>query len=139
MADLSAASAWQVFGEGFADWASWSDGITSSVLDRPVCQGAIRTNDTPILGVVTQELTEFDREGRSLTYEMRSGLPAPIKAVKNRWTIEPVGDDRCKLSGVAEFTLACWAVPLTPVLRKKMTGALKTQAEDFNRHVSIKP
>ena len=88
------------------------------------------------LSVVTQELTQFDRERRSLTYEMRSGMPPPIRGVRNTWTIESVDNERCKLIGVAEFQLAWWAVPLTPVLRKKMTGALLVQAKDFEKQVS---
>ena len=133
--DASATAAWAVFGEQFADWSLWADGITASSLDRPVAQGAMRTNETTSLGRVTQELTEFDRAGRALTYEMREGMPGLFKGIANRWTIEPLGANRCRINGEATFGLAWWATPLKPLLRKKMTGALEGFANDFGARV----
>jgi hypothetical protein len=129
--DAPAAQAWQVFGEGFGTWAEWSDGIMSSELDGPVGQGAQRTNHTKSLGVVQQELTEFDRASRALTYAFVSGMPAVLRGASNRWVIEEVGPDRSRLRGQATFQLAWWAVPLSPLLRRKMSGALVGFATEF--------
>ncbi len=133
--DASASAAWHIFGEKFADWSQWADGITASSLDRPVAQGAMRTNETTSLGRVTQELTEFDPGARALTYEMREGMPGLFKGIANRWTIEPLGADRCRISGEATFGLAWWATPLKPLLRKKMTVALEGFASDFEARI----
>jgi len=129
--DTPATAAWAVFGEQFGEWAQWSDGIASSSLNGPLARGVMRTNDVPGFGVVTQELTRFDRGTRSLTYEMRSGMPAVLVAVGNAWTIEPLGADRCRLSGDASFGLAWWARPLKPLLRRKMTASLQSFADGF--------
>ena len=134
--NASAAAAWDVFGEGFGGWAKWSDGIASSTLAGPLAQGVIRTNEVPGFGTVTQELTRFDAATRSLTYVMRSGMPAPLVAVENAWTIEALGDDRCRLSGDASFVLTWWARLLTPLLRRKMTTSLQGFADGFAQHLA---
>jgi len=132
--DATAASAWNVFGEGFGEWADWADGITSSKLDGPVKQGAIRTNDAVGFGILTQELTRFDRQARELTYEIRTGMPAVIKGARNRWIIEDTGDGRSRITGNATFELAWWALPLSPLLRRKMTGSLESFTAEFAAH-----
>ncbi len=133
--NTSATQAWQVFGQGFGEWADWADGIQASSLDGPLTQGVTRTNDTTSLGVVTQKLTQFDENRRSLTYVFTSGLPPFLTAIRNEWTIEDLGADRSQIVGHASFDLAWWALPLTPLLKLKMGGALRGFAAEFAAHV----
>jgi hypothetical protein len=134
--NASAAQAWQVLGEGFGDWADWSGGIKKSTLNGPLAQGVTRTNDTDALGVVTQELTHFDREARSLTYEFTSGLPPFLRAIRNEWTIEEDGTDRCRIVGHATFEIAWWALPMTPLLKMKMSGSLRGFGAELESHIA---
>ncbi len=130
-----AGAAWQVFGEGFGDWASWSSGIRSSQLEGPLSQGVTRTNETTGLGTVRQELVVFAPASRTLAYEIRDGLPPFLRRVRNDWVIEPIGDVGCRLSGDAVFELAPDAAPMAPQIEGKMSGSLRTFAEEFRAHI----
>ncbi len=137
--EASASEAWKVFGEGFGTWDTWSDGIVSSSLNGPVAQGVTRTNDAKGFGMMSQELTEYDPDARALTYEIRTGMPAVIRTVRNAWTIEELGENRSRIVGRARFELTWWAIPLTPLLRKKMAGSLGTFAGELASHLAQKP
>lgn len=141
--DIPASTTWRLFGEEFGDVSKWSPGFSSSSLDGEVRQGAIRTVELKpggaLSGVITQELTVFDRGSRSLTYEMRSGMPKLLRGVSNAWTIDELQGERSKLRGEATFDLAWWAWPLTPVLRKKMQASLDGFAAEFAQHAGSNP
>lgn len=127
--------AWQRFGEDFGGWHAWSGGIASAVLDGPVAVGVMRTTEAPGVGTLMQQLTQFSPEERALTYEVRDGMPAPIRASRSGWVIAPRAGGGSELRGHAAFELAWWARPLSAVLRKKMTLSLRTFASEFAAHV----
>ncbi len=128
--DTSAAAAWAVFGEGFGDWADWSPGIDSSTLQGPLAQGVLRTNETPSLGTVEQELVVFDPKARALAYEMRT-LPPMFTTLRNDWVIEDAGANRCRLRGEARFVVAPQAEPMRDKLEGKMGMTLEVFAKAF--------
>ena len=120
---------WQVLGEEFADVATWSKGFEKSSLNGPLKAGTMRTvelpKDGPLSGTITQEITEFDRAQRTVGYEMRSGMPAFIRGIGNRWVVQQTASGGCKLTGDATFGLAWWIWPATPLLKKRMTSTLQ--------------
>jgi len=123
--NCSAADAWKLFGEGFADVSTWANSIKASSMDREVGAGAVRTTDDAILGAgATQIMTVFDREGMKLTYELGNGLPAPIAASTNEWTFEVIDATHCRATSVAVFDLKFWASCLAPILKGKMRKGL---------------
>lgn len=128
--NASAEDAWALLGEGFGSWADWSPGIDSSTLEGPLAQGVIRVNVTPSLGTVRQELVRFDRDSRSLAYEMRT-LPPMFTRLRNDWTIEPTGPSSCRLVGDALFVLSEKAAPMRPQLEGKMGVVLEVFATTF--------
>lgn len=91
----SAEDAWHVLGEQFADISEWSDAVLESSIDTDVKEGATRTCKLST-GEITELLTHFSRESRSLTYAVTSGLPSFMSNVQNAWAIEVIGDDRCR-------------------------------------------
>ena len=125
------AAAWKVFGEAFGDWASWAPGIEESTLQGPLAQGVVRVNKTPSLGTVSQELVRFEPEARALAYEMRDGLPPFLEQLRNDWTIEAVGSERSRLSGVAHFKLKDAAAPKRDAIEQQMTQVLEGFAAAF--------
>jgi hypothetical protein len=129
----SAAVAWKLFGEDFADHSSWATSITSSVLDRAeMGVGATRTIDDATLGPgATQTVTTFDREAMELGYEFVRGIPAPCASINNVWKIEAIDATHCRATSEATFVLKCWAYCLAPVLRKKMGASLQGSMESF--------
>lgn len=126
-----AATAWEVFGEGFADWASWAPGIDRSTLEGPLSEGVIRVNETPSLGTVRQSLARFDRAARTLAYEMLPELPPPFVAIRNDWVIEEDGSGQSKLVGEATFEIADEAAPMQDKLAGKMGTTLEVFANSF--------
>lgn len=128
--DSTAAAAWAVFGEGFGTWADWAPGIDSSTLQGPLAEGVMRTNETPSLGTVEQQLVRFDEQARALAYEMRT-LPPMFTELRNDWVLEELGPDRCRLVGEARFVLAEQAEPMRDKLEGKMGVTLEVFAKAF--------
>ena len=122
-----AAEAWRLFGDGFGSWDQWAPGIEKSTLEGPLAQGVMRTNVTPSLGTVSQELVRFEPESRALAYEMRSGLPPFLTGLRNDWVIEDDGEGGCRLSGEAVFEIREQAAPMKP----KIEGQMRTVLEGF--------
>ena len=123
--DATADAGWKLLGEGFGEWDTWSPGIDKVTMKGPLAQGVIRVNETPSLGTVTQELVRFERAERALAYEVREGLPPFLRAMRNDWQIDPLGDGRSRLSGVAVFGLPDALAPKKAGIQAKMTEVLK--------------
>ncbi len=130
--DAPAEAAWSVFGEGFGAWADWAPGIDRSSLEGPLAEGVLRTNETPSLGTVQQELVRFDPAKRALAYEMRpETLPPLFTRLRNDWVIEGLGSERCRLRGEALFVLAESATPMRDKIEGKMGMTLEVFANAF--------
>ena len=127
----NAAEAWNLFGEGFADWANWAPGIETSKLEGELAEGVIRVNETASLGTVRQTLARFDRDGRALAYEMTSKLPPFFSKLRNDWEIVDLGDGRCRLQGEARFHLTEQAEPMRDKLQGKMGMTLEVFGNAF--------
>ena len=132
--ETAAEAAWTVFGEGFGTWAEWSPGIDSSTLQGPLAEGVLRTNETPSLGTVEQELVRYEPETRALSYEMRT-LPPMFTRIRNDWVITELAPGRCQLQGEALFTLATQAEPMRDKLEGKMGVTLEVFAKAFRDHL----
>ncbi|MFT5432982.1 MAG: hypothetical protein ACI9OJ_003687 [Myxococcota bacterium] len=141
--DAQASDVWQVFGEEFGEVSQWSENFTASSLDRAISKGAIRTVElkpgSGLSGTVTQEVTEFDRAARALTYEMRSGVPALFRTIANEWTLVEIAPGKTRMSGQATFRLAWWAWPMTPLLRGKMSVSLDGFVGQLKAHLERHP
>ena len=142
--DAPASAVWQLFGEQFGDVAEWSDTITKSSLDRPLGEGAVRTCDLKKLGPVpagkvTEELTRFDRDSRSLTYVVRSGVPGFMRFVQNAWTVEALDEGRSRVTSRATFDLAWWMLPLSPPFRMQLGRALRSFVGELDTTVAGSP
>jgi hypothetical protein len=75
-------------------------------------------------GPLTEELVLFDRGTRALTYAIRSGLPGMVKRAENAWTMEPLGEDRTRVTSRCTVDLAWWALPMTPMVRSQFGATL---------------
>lgn len=138
--EAPATAAWTVFGAGFGTWADWAPGIDRSTLAGPLAEGVKRTNETPSLGTVEQELVRFDPAARALAYEMRT-LPPMFTKLRNDWVIEDLGGGRCRLRGEALFVLSEQAEPMRDKLQGKMGMTLEVFANAFRdrMHAAAKP
>lgn len=115
--EAPAAEAWRVLGDQFGTIGEWASGLRASSLDGAVGVGAVRTCDVADFGPfsagrITEEVLEFDRRAMRFTYASRSGMPRMVQAAKNRWSIEALGSDRCRVRSHASIDLHWWALPL---------------------------
>ena len=132
--DATASAAWAVLGEGFGSWADWAPGIDKSTLRGPLAQGVMRTNETPSLGTVEQELVVYEPDKRALAYEMRT-LPPMFVQLRNDWFIDELEGGRCRLRGEAVFGLAEQAEPMRDKLQGKMGMTLEVFIKAFRDHL----
>jgi hypothetical protein len=120
-----AEDAWVVVGESFGEIAEWASAITESVMDGPPAVGRVRACQVagfgPIAaGVITERLTEFDPEARSLSYEAAAGLPWFITGTASRWSVHAGPGGACTVRIHATLALRLAARPLSPDLRWRM-------------------
>ncbi len=139
--DAPASAVWHVLGEQFGDVAEWADSIQKSSLDRPLGKGAVRTCDLKAFGPVpagqiTEELTRFDRDSRSLTFVVRSGVPRFMRFVENAWTLEVLDERRSTVKSRATFHLAWWVLPLSPLFRIQLGRGLRLFVGDLEKTVA---
>lgn len=138
--DAPAAEAWRVLAEEFGDVASYASGVRASSMDGVPAVGAVRTCETPAFGPfpalhITEELTEFDRGAMRYAYVAGGELPAMIPSSTNRWSVEALGADRCRVKSHASINLRWWALPLAPLLGRSIRSQVTTFGEDLRRRV----
>ena len=128
--EAPASAVWHVLGEQFGEM-SWFSAVVKTSIDRLVEAGAVRTCDIkgtgPVkAGQVVEELTHFDRDSRSLTFVIRSGVPGFMRLVENAWTVEELGDGGCKASSVVTIKLAWYALPMAPLIKMQLGRTLRS-------------
>jgi hypothetical protein len=138
--DVSAAEAWDLLGNRFGDVAAYTSGLKASSLDRPVGVGAVRTCETERFGVfsaqhLTEELVRFEPAALRFAYTAGRGLPAFITGATNRWSIERLGEHRCRLRSHAPIDLSVAATPFAPVLGWSIGGAVERFLADCRQHL----
>lgn len=101
-----AADVWEVVGHRFADIGSWASAIahSQSADGGRVCEvhgpGAVHITE------ITEALTDYDEEARTLTYTAAGGLPGPMAAARNTWAVHPLGPGRSRATMSAEVALS---------------------------------
>lgn len=138
--DAPAQAAWEVFGEKFGDIADWSSAIEASSLGGALEEGVMRTCHIKAVGpiaagVITEELTEFDRGSRTVAYSVLTGTPGFIRQLDNHWTFESIEGDRTRVRSTLTLQVAWWMVPMSPVLRFQMARSVRDFIAQFARHV----
>lgn len=142
--DAPAAAAWNVLAERFDEVATFSRGLESSMLDRPVGIGATRTCETKPFGPfaaarLTEELVEFSPAAMRFSYVAGGELPAFIPGSKNRWSIQAMGPGQCRAISHASIELLWWAVPFAPFLGWTIRSEVGRFGEDLRNRVENGP
>jgi hypothetical protein len=128
--DAPAGHVWQVIGPGFArigDWATSVPASTAIPVPAPapaspaaaVCapvMGRTCSTGTRLVPDITETLTGYDEQSRTLTYQA-GGLPAFITTASSTWTVTPAGEAASRVTVTAYFQargvlglLGCWAI-----------------------------
>lgn len=140
--NASASAVWEVLGEQFADVSKWADSIVKSSLDGPLEVGGVRTCHIKAVGPIAageikEKLTHFNRDSRSLTYLVLSGTPIVMDSIENAWTIEEMGNDRCRVTSRITLRMKWWALPLTPLMFLPLGKAVRDFLGQLKRRVEI--
>jgi hypothetical protein len=127
--DAPADQVWEVIGPGFARIGDWATSIPASAAipvlaaaaaspaaaRAPVMGRTCRTG-TRLVPDITEMLTGYDKQRRTLTYQA-AGLPAFITTARSSWTITPAGEATCRVTVTGHFQtrgvlglLGCWAI-----------------------------
>jgi hypothetical protein len=127
--DAPASRVWQVIGPGFARIGEWATSIPSSAaipVPAPAATSPAAAR-TPVLGrtcgtgtrlvpQITETLTGYDEQSRTLTYRA-AGLPTFITTARSTWTVTPTGKTTCRVTVTGHFQargvlglLGCWAI-----------------------------
>ncbi|MGH1348591.1 MAG: SRPBCC family protein [Nannocystales bacterium] len=138
--NVPASEAWQVLAEEFGDVASYARGVRASSMEGPPEVGAVRTCETPSFGPfpalqITEELTEFDRSAMKYAYVAGGELPAMIPTSTNQWSVEPLGETRCRVKSHASVSLKWWALPLAPLLGWSIRSEVVKFGDDLRARV----
>ncbi len=138
--DVPASEAWRVLGEEFGSVGDWASGLRSSSLDREVEVGALRTCELRAFGPfpsgqIIEELLEFDREAMKFTYAPTSGMPPMFEKAENRWSVEPLGNDRCRVRSHASVDVRWWALPLANFFGGRIRSSVGTFAEEMRHRI----
>jgi hypothetical protein len=127
--DAPADQVWQVIGPGFARIGDWATTIPASAAipgaapaaaspaaSRAPVMGRTCSTGTRLVPCITETLTGYDEQRRTLTYQA-GGLPAFITTAASTWTVTPAGETACRVTVTGHFQtravlglLGCWAI-----------------------------
>jgi len=135
-----ASEAWKVLGQHFGAIGEWAAAIHRSKLDRDVGVGAMRTCEIggfgPFAnGEIVERLTHFDPETMSFGYVVSTGLPGFIESAENRWSIEALGPERCRVLSRATIVLRWWVRPVGPLMGWRMRADSQKFKEELEHRV----
>ncbi len=138
--EAPASEAWNVLAEHFGEVSEFASGVQASSLDREVGVGAVRNCEVPGFGPfdpsqITEELTEFDPARMKYAYQAGGELPPMIPGSKNRWSIEELGPNRCRVKSHASVELQWWAFPIASLLGWAIRAEVLRFGEDLRHRV----
>lgn len=135
--DVPAAVAWQAVGEEFGKTAEWTSELRGSYLDSDevgvgvsrVCQRGKET--------LVETLTKYDPDTMTYTYELQNPGNG-VKSAVNSWTVEPLGENRCRVTTTPTIQLGWWLKPMMALfigsVLKKVLEELKYWVETGTVH-----
>ena len=82
---------WEVLAD-FAGVANWAQTITESAIVGDANQGvgAVRTCEHVKMGTLEETIVSWT-EGEAYSYDVTAGLPFPMKALRNHWSVRNRG------------------------------------------------
>ena len=135
--DASSERVWSIAAGEFEHIDRWASTVTRSE--------ALRTGDGPAAGRVcstpqgktTETLLEFDEAQRAFTYAITGdAMPGFVARATNRWTIEPLGPDRSRLTMTVEMeTRGVAGFVMGPMMRLGMGKLLRTNLEELKHYI----
>ena len=101
--DAAKDKVWEVLAD-FGTVSRWAPTITDSAIvgDASEGVGAVRTCDHVKMGTIEETIVSWT-EGEAYAYDVTAGLPFPMKALRNHWSVHEQGS-RTKVILHQEFS-----------------------------------
>ncbi|MCA9890338.1 MAG: SRPBCC family protein, partial [Anaerolineae bacterium] len=138
--NASADAVWKVLAHEFGSVGEWASGVAHSVANHALAipEGATvggRVCQVPGFGELNESFTAYDEQGKTYTFEAK-GLPFIVRAAHNTWRVQPLGNDKCRVSFAAEMQLMPVVGLLAAVpMRVQLGTLLKNAVEELKYYV----
>ncbi len=137
--DLAAppAAVWPAIAEA-EQWPAWFGGMKVCRYTTPPPHGVGAGRHVEVKGlVVEEELLAFDADERYAFVVLQANLPA-FAALVEVVTLE-ARDGGTRVTYVQALEVAGWLKPLTPILRRQLTSALRAGLAGLDRWLESNP
>ena len=132
-----AENVWEMVGPGFTNVHHWASNVdhamgkgTSSIegasCDVRHCQVSVKGFDK-----ISERLTDYNNEDRTLTYEVINGMPGFIALAQNKWKVAAKNEGQSILMMEAEFQLkGVIGLLMKRIMKGKMSDTLDIVLND---------
>lgn len=122
---------WTVLGERFADISTWSSGVRKSSLRGDLAVGGVRTCELADGNTITEKITEFNPNRKSLTFVVDSGLPPIVHSVENAMTVTSASGGQARVTSTLTPDVKWWAKPMTPIMNRQFSAMISGILDDL--------
>ena len=139
--DVPAAMAWRILGEEFDRIGEWATPVPKSkaqagdrINDEAPVAG--RVCETSIAGfpAVTETITAYDADSRTLELEVTAGMPGFVTDVRNSTRIEALGPDRSQVTLDTRIKLRGLGRLMAPLMRFNLSRAIDQTMDDLRHY-----
>lgn len=139
-----AARVWRILGEEFMSVGRWAAPITSSCAVTPEVAPTVGSTRAcsiepfgPFEGEIHERLVELDHERMVLAYTAVRGMPGFVTRATNRWSVEHVDGDRCRVVTSATLDLAGPMALAACVVRWQLGRAGARVLEELRHYAEV--
>lgn len=130
---------WGLIGPGFAGVGDWVTAIPASAATGPPrsdgapCGGRVCSVAASGFDTITEELTRYDPDSRSLTYLATHGMPSAVRRASNTWQVHPETPTSCRFTMTATITFS----PAGRLLAPALVGYLRMIGRQTARDLKV--
>lgn len=136
--DSPASQAWQVIGAEFAHVSDWVSEVENSSLDGEPDVGKVRVCELKNHKTTSEVITQYDPQNMVVAYYANSGLPNYIAKAENKWLVQALGKNKCRVTTSPEVILKSWLLPCHFICKLGLKHKLKTYLKALKYHVEHK-
>jgi len=129
---------WKVLGEEFGDIAQWATIIVKSNAIKNIENEEVvgRVCSAKGFGDTEEELTHYDDNSMSFSYNAVKGLPFFIKTAENNWSVHSVSESETIVKSRAEIEMNFFpGFILAPLFKLMMGGKGREMFEELKFYI----
>lgn len=135
--NVSAEKLWDMIGPGFTDVYLWSSNVDHSegsgvaAFEGATCSERACNLNVKGFSKISEVLTHYDHNNRTLAYEINEGMPGFVTKAANKWTVVALNNGQSKLVMKAEFgSKGLMGTLMRGMMKNKMSKTLDTVLND---------